>query len=58
MLKIVGKFLLELKTMLDDKNVVCEITDDALDLLVENGLIIRWVQDLCIGILIKKLNVH
>tara|TARA_R110000823_G_scaffold116811_1_gene239990 strand:- start:846 stop:2207 length:1362 start_codon:yes stop_codon:yes gene_type:complete len=37
MLKIVGKFLLELKTMLDDKNVVCEITDDALDLLVENG---------------------
>ena len=32
MLKIVGKFLLELRTMLDDKNVVCEITDDALDL--------------------------
>ena len=37
MLKIVGKFLLELKNMLDDKNVVCEITDDALDHLVENG---------------------
>jgi ATP-dependent Clp protease ATP-binding subunit ClpA len=37
MLKIVGKFLLELKTMLDDKNVVCEITDDALDHLAENG---------------------
>jgi len=37
MLKIVGKFLLELKTMLDDKNVVCEISDDALDHLVENG---------------------
>ena len=37
MLKIVGKFLLELKIMLDDKNVVCEITDDALDHLAENG---------------------
>ena len=37
MLKIVGKFLLELRTMLDDKNVVCEITDDALDHLVDNG---------------------
>ena len=37
MLKIVGKFLLELKTMLDDKNVVCQISDDALDHLVENG---------------------
>ena len=37
MLKIVGKFLLKLKNMLDDKNVVCEISDDALDHLVENG---------------------
>ena len=37
MLKIVGKFLLELREMLDEKNVVCEITDDALDHLVENG---------------------
>ena len=37
MLKIVGKFLLELKNMLDDKNVICEISDDALDHLVENG---------------------
>ena len=37
MLKIVGKFLVELRTMLDDKNVVCEITDPALDHLVENG---------------------
>ena len=37
MLKIVGKFLLELRQMLDEKNVVCEITDDALDHLVENG---------------------
>ena len=36
-IKIVGKFLLELKTMLDEKNVVCEITDDALDFIVENG---------------------
>jgi ATP-dependent Clp protease ATP-binding subunit ClpA len=37
MLKIVGKFLLELKTMLDEKNVVCEIADDALDFIVDNG---------------------
>ena len=37
MLKIVGKFLLELRQMLDEKNVVCEITDPALDHLVENG---------------------
>ncbi len=37
MLKIVGKFLLELRTMLDDKNVKCVITDPALDHLVDNG---------------------
>tara|TARA_B100000212_G_scaffold342125_1_gene327793 strand:- start:4957 stop:7221 length:2265 start_codon:yes stop_codon:yes gene_type:complete len=37
MLKIVGKFLLELRQMLDEKNVVCEISDPALDHLVENG---------------------
>ena len=37
MLKIVGKFLVELKEMLTDKNVTCEITDEALDFLVENG---------------------
>ena len=36
-LKIVGKFLLELRTMLDEKNVTCEITDEALDHLVDNG---------------------
>ena len=37
MIKIVGKFLVELRTMLDEKNVVCEISDPALDHLVENG---------------------
>jgi ATP-dependent Clp protease ATP-binding subunit ClpA len=37
MLKIVGKFLVELRTMLDDKNVKCVITDPALDHLVDNG---------------------
>ncbi len=37
MLKIVGKFLLELRQMLDEKNVTCVISDPALDHLVENG---------------------
>ena len=37
MLKIVGKFLLELKNMITDKNVTMEITDEALDWLVEKG---------------------
>ena len=37
MLKIVGKFLVELKDMVKDKNVDIEITDEALDLLVEKG---------------------
>ena len=37
MLKIVGKFLVELRTMLTDRNVKCEITDPALDHLVDNG---------------------
>ena len=37
MLKIVGKFLLELRHMLDEKNVTCVISDPALDHLVENG---------------------
>jgi len=37
MLKIVGKFLVELKDMVKDKNVNIEITDEALDLLVEKG---------------------
>ena len=37
MLKIVGKFLVELKEMVKDKNVNIEITDEALDWLVEKG---------------------
>tara|TARA_B100001248_G_scaffold80691_2_gene58587 strand:- start:2864 stop:5125 length:2262 start_codon:yes stop_codon:yes gene_type:complete len=37
MLKIVGKFLVELRNMLTDKNVKCEISDSALDHLVDNG---------------------
>ena len=37
MLKIVGKFLVELKDMITDKNVTMEITDEALDWLVEKG---------------------
>lgn len=36
-IKIVGKFLVELKTMLDDKKVKCEITDEAIDLIVDKG---------------------
>ena len=37
MLKIVGKFLVELKTQVKDRNVLIEITDEALDALVDNG---------------------
>ena len=37
MLKIVGKFLLELKTMVQDKGITVKITDDALDYLVDKG---------------------
>ena len=37
MIKIVGKFLLELKTMVVDKNVAIEVTDEALDALVDKG---------------------
>ena len=37
MMKIVGKFLLELKTMVKVKNVAIEITDEALDALVDKG---------------------
>ena len=37
MLKIVGKFLVELRNMLTERNVKCEITDSALDHLVDNG---------------------
>ena len=37
MLKIVGKFLVELKDQVKDKNVKIEITDEALDYLVDKG---------------------
>jgi len=37
MLKIVGKFLLELKTMVADKGIVIKVTDEALDHLVDRG---------------------
>jgi len=37
MIKIVGKFLLDLKVMVKDKGIVVEVTDDALDYLVDKG---------------------
>ena len=37
MLKIVGKFLVELKTQVKDKNIKFKISDEALDYLVEKG---------------------
>ena len=37
MMKIVGKFLVELKTMVVSKGVEIKVTDDALDALVEKG---------------------
>ena len=37
MMKIVGKFLLELKMQVKDKNVAIKITDEALDALVDKG---------------------
>jgi len=37
MMKIVGKFLLELKNMVVDKDIAIDITDDALDYLVDKG---------------------
>jgi len=37
MMKIVGKFLLELKNQVKDKNVKITIADEALDLLVDKG---------------------
>jgi ATP-dependent Clp protease ATP-binding subunit ClpA len=37
MLKIVGKFLLELKNMVIDKNINITVTDEALDYLVDKG---------------------
>jgi ATP-dependent Clp protease ATP-binding subunit ClpA len=37
MMKIVGKFLLELKNMVKDKKVDIDITNEALDYLVDKG---------------------
>ena len=37
MMKIVGKFLLDLKLMIKDKNIDISVTDEALDYLVEKG---------------------
>ena len=37
MMKIVGKFLVELKDMVSDKNIAITITDDTLDYLVDKG---------------------
>jgi len=37
MMKIVGKFLLDLKDMVKEKNIEITITDEALDYLVEKG---------------------
>lgn len=37
MMKIVGKFLLELKLMIKDKNITISVTDEALDYLVDKG---------------------
>jgi len=37
MMKIVGKFLVELKDMVKDKGVIINITDEALDALVDKG---------------------
>lgn len=37
MMKIVGKFLLDLKLMIKDKNIEISVTDEALDYLVDKG---------------------
>ena len=37
MMKIVGKFLLELKNMVKDKGITITVSDDALDYLVDKG---------------------
>ena len=37
MMKIVGKFLVELKDMVKDKNVKITVSDETLDYLVEKG---------------------
>ena len=36
-MKIVGKFLVELKNMVADKNITIKLDDEALDLLVDKG---------------------
>ena len=48
MMKIVGKFLVELKNMVADKNITIKLDDEALDLLVDKGFdLAKWVQDPC-----------
>ncbi len=37
MMKIVGKFLVELKNMITEKNIAITVTDEALDYLVDKG---------------------
>ncbi len=37
MIKIVGKFLVELKTQVKDKNIDITISDEAIDYLVDKG---------------------
>ena len=37
LMKIVGKFMVDLKVMLKDKNVTIELTNEAIDYLVEHG---------------------
>jgi ATP-dependent Clp protease ATP-binding subunit ClpA len=37
MMKIVGKFLVELKNMVTDREILIEVTDEALDYLVDKG---------------------
>jgi ATP-dependent Clp protease ATP-binding subunit ClpA len=37
MIKIVGKFLKELKDQIKDKNIKVKVSDDAIDLLIEKG---------------------
>ena len=37
MMKIVGKFLVELKNMVKDKDITISVTDEALDYLVDQG---------------------
>ena len=36
-MKIVGKFLVELKTMVKDRDIAITVTDEALDYLVDKG---------------------